>query len=306
MDITLARTFLIVAETGSFIDAARKMNVTQSTVSARIKGLEDLLGKPLFERSKSGAAPTAAGEQFRKHALALVRVWQHAQLEVGLSDQHRDHLSVGAPPGLWDGFLLKWVGWMRTAIPDIAVSGSTAVPGVLIQRLIEGTLDLALMYRPVQPPGLTSEHLFDEELVMVSSAPTTARRGNVDYVFVDWGPDFQADHSAAYPDLASTSLALDLGPTGLDYLLSNPASGYFPWRIVRPHVARGRVRLVKRARKFVYPVYMIYPETRDEEAFEPILTGLRREAMKLSELPAASEPKRPAARVKPQRVATET
>lgn len=303
MDITLARTFLIVAETGSFIDAARKMNVTQSTVSARIKSLEDLLGKALFERSKAGAALTAAGEQFRKHALALVRVWQHAQLEVGLSDQHRDHLSVGAPLGLWDGFLLKWVAWMRTAIPDIAVSASSGLPSVLIQRLIEGTLDLALMYRPVQPPGLTSEHLFDEELVMVSSAPTAARRATIDYVFVDWGPDFQADHAAAYPDLASSSLALDLGPTGLDYLLSNPASGYFPWRIVKPHVARGRVRLVKRARKFVYPVYMIYPETRDEEAFEPILTGLRREAARLSEQTSISTAPRRNARARTPRPA---
>ncbi len=117
MDVNLARTFLMVAETGSFIDAARKMNITQSTVSARIKGLEDLLGRPLFERSKSGAELTAAGEQFQKHALALVRVWQHAQLEVGLSDQHRDHLAVGAPIALWDGFLLKWVSWLRRKHP---------------------------------------------------------------------------------------------------------------------------------------------------------------------------------------------
>ena len=44
MDIALARTFLMVAETGSFIDAARKMNITQSTVSARIRALEELSG----------------------------------------------------------------------------------------------------------------------------------------------------------------------------------------------------------------------------------------------------------------------
>ena len=97
MDIALARTFLMVAETGSFIDAARKMNVTQSTVSARIKGLEDMFGRTLFDRSKNGAALTAAGEQFQKHALALVRLWQHAQHEFGLAGQHRDHLAVGAP-----------------------------------------------------------------------------------------------------------------------------------------------------------------------------------------------------------------
>ena len=62
MDINLARTFLMVAETGSFIDAAHRLNITQSTVSARINGLEVLLGRPVFERSKSGADLTAAGE----------------------------------------------------------------------------------------------------------------------------------------------------------------------------------------------------------------------------------------------------
>lgn len=281
MDIALARTFLMVAETGSFIDAARKMNITQSTVSARIKGLEDMLGRPLFERSKTGAELTAAGDQFQKHALALVRVWQHARLEVGLSDQHRDHLAIGAPISLWDGFLLKWVSWMRTNIPDIAVSASEGLSAVLTQRLIEGTLDLAVMYRPAQPPGHTIEHLFDEEFVLVTSAKSGTRRDS-DYVFVDWGPDFQQDHAAAYPELANPGLNLDLKSISIDYLLANESSGYFPMRIVRPYLARGRLKQPKRARKFIYPVYMVYPETRDEEAYEPIIKGLRRVAAKAS------------------------
>jgi hypothetical protein len=50
--------------------------------------------------------------------------------------------------------------------------------------------------------------------------------------------------------------------------------------MVRSLIARGRVRQPKRARKFVYPVYMVYPETRNEEAYEPILRGLRRAASK--------------------------
>ncbi|MGE3228057.1 MAG: LysR family transcriptional regulator [Hyphomicrobium sp.] len=281
MDINLARTFLMVAETGSFIEAAMKLNITQSTVSARIKGLEELLGRPLFERSKSGADLTAAGEQFRKHALALVRVWQRAQLEVSLSDQHRDHLAVGAPLGLWQGFLLKWVARLRTESPDIAVSAISAPSPVLTQRLIEGTLDLAVMYRPIQPPGHVVEHLFDEEFVLVTSAKATGRRAANDYVFVDWGPDFQQDHAAAYPELTNPGLHLDLGATSIEYLLSNEASAYFPSRIVKHHVARGRLRQPKRARRFSYPVYMVYPEARDEETYELIITGLRAAAARL-------------------------
>ena len=275
MDIILARTFLTVADTGSFIEAARMMNVTQSTVSARIKGLEDSLGRPLFDRSNLGASLTSAGNQFQKHALAMVRLWQRAQLEVGLSAQHRDHLSVGAGSSLWDGFLLKWVSWLRQNIPDIAVSGSASSARELTQRLVEGTLDLAVMYRPTQPPGLAMEHLFDEEIVQVTSQVGAARRTAPEYIFVDWGHEFVLDHAAAYPDQLQAGLNLDVGPTALDYVLANSSTGYFPMRHVKGHITRGRLKLNKRARKFVYPVFMVYPQARDEEAYAPILDGLR-------------------------------
>lgn len=282
MDVSLARTFLIVAETGSFIDAARKMNITQSTVSARIKGLEDLLGRPLFTRSKSGAELTGAGELFQKHALAMVRVWQQAQLQVSLADKHPEHISIGAPQCLWSGFLMKWVSKLRSGIPGIAVSATASVSGALSQRLIEGTLDLAVMYRPSPPPGLTIEHLFDEQFILVSSAKAQSRRGSADYMLIDWGADFLQDHTAAFPELSNPALTLDLGPMGLDFLLANECAGYFPQRMVRGHVARGRLKEAKRSRRFIYPVYMVYPETRNEEAYEPILESLRRAAKRMA------------------------
>ena len=289
MDINLARTFLMVAETGSFIDAARRLNITQSTVSARIKGLETELGRSLFERSKVGATMTSAGEQFRRHALALVRVWQHAQMEIGLTEQHRDHLAIGAPASLWDGFLLRWVSWLRRSMPEIAVSATAGQTPVLTQRLLEGTLDLAVMYRPVPPPGLTLEHLFDEELVLVGGAGPSSRRASVNYMSIDWGPEFEVDHATAFPDLRNPGLRLDIGSTGLDFLVGHELSGYAPMRLLRPHLSRGRVKLARRARRFVYPVYMVYPEDRDEEAFQPILEGLRREARRVHETVASEK-----------------
>lgn len=280
MDINLARTFLTVSETGSFIDAARQMHVTQSTVSARIRGLEEQLGRALFERSHMGADLTPAGEQFRKHALALVRVWQHAQLEVKLSSDHQDHLAIGAEMCFWQDFLLDWIGWLRDEMPDIAVSATATSAPYLIQRLLEGTLDLAIMYQPPQPPGLLSEHLFDETFVLVTSTPPNRRRRNDDYVSTDWGGEFLRDHASAFPELSSGGLHLDVGANGVAYLLNNEASCYCPRRLVKDHIARGRLRMATRARKFVYPVFAVYPEARDEEAYEPILDGLRKFASK--------------------------
>jgi DNA-binding transcriptional LysR family regulator len=281
MDITLARTFLTVAETGSFVEAGQRLNVTQSTISSRIKALEDLLGRSLLDRSKSGATLTPAGQQFHKHALALVRVWEHARLEIGLSEAHRDHLSVGGQLSLWDGFLLRWLVWMRGNIPDIAITATTGSSIGLMDRLIEGTLDLAIMYRPSNRPGLLIEHLFDEELVLVAGGGER-KQPMANYVFINWGPEFQADHALAFPNLRLPGLSLDLGTLGVSYLLNARGTGYFPIRIAQPYIDSGELALIKRSPRFVYPAYAVYPEDRDEEAYEPILASLKQIASALS------------------------
>ena len=84
MDTELARTFLAVVSAGNFVTAAEKLHVTQSTVSARIQTLEQLLRVTLFVRNKAGAALTPAGRQFQKHASTLVRTVEHARQDVAL------------------------------------------------------------------------------------------------------------------------------------------------------------------------------------------------------------------------------
>lgn len=79
MDINQARTFLEVASSGSFIMAAERMHVTQTAVSARIRTLEQQLGRQLFVRNKAGARLTPAGERFMRHAATMVQVWERAR-----------------------------------------------------------------------------------------------------------------------------------------------------------------------------------------------------------------------------------
>ena len=282
MDVTLAKTFTAIAETGSFKDAADRLNVTQSTVSMRVKALEDVLGRRLFERSKLGARLTPAGEQFQRHAMALLRVWHHAQLEVSLSKHHTDHLTVGAQISLWEGFLLDWVAWLRQYRPDLAITATFSPSQVLMDRLSEGTIDVAVVYRAQARPGIQVEHLMDDELVLVSSEEHLSIKQVGSYVFVNWGPEFAADHADTYPELSNTGLHLDLGAIGISYLLNTKSAGYFPLRIAQPFITEQRLRVVTRARRFVYPVYASYPEERDNEAYAPILEGLREMAASIT------------------------
>ena len=275
MDVDLARTLLAIIETGSFKEAASKLNLTQSTISARIKTLEDVVGQRLLDRSKIGVRLTPAGEQFYRHAVALVRVWRQALLEVALSEQHRDHLAVGAQISLWESFLLPWVAWMREANEDIALTASVGDSQELLDRISEGTLDLAVVYRAANRPGISVEHIFDEELVLITSGDDRIRRPGPGYVFVNWGPEFAADHAEAYPDLLHSGLHLELGAIGVNYLFDTKASGYFPLRVAQPYIEAGSVKLVSRAQRFIYPVYVVFPEHRNNDVYDPILDSLR-------------------------------
>ena len=68
MDIDQARTFLAIVAHGTFLEAARRLHVTQSTVSARVQNLESELGAQLFVRNRAGATLTAAGSLISRTA----------------------------------------------------------------------------------------------------------------------------------------------------------------------------------------------------------------------------------------------
>jgi len=281
LDIALARTFLEVVAAGNFLAAAERLNITQSAISMRIKSLEDQLGQPLFVRTRAGAHLTPAGEQFQRHAAAMVRIWEQARQEATLPPDYQRALSVGAQLTLWDGFLLDWVKHMRDTMPAIALRAHLGVSGTLMPRLIEGTLDLGVMYTPQRRLGLEVETLLDDELVLVSTTQRPGRGLGPDYVFIDWGPEFQADHLLNFPDQAVPGLFMELGSLGLRYILEYGGSGYFPRRIVAPHVKAGRLFLVRRAPTFSYPAFLVYPSDAELDLLEPVLAGLRRLARKI-------------------------
>src|SRR5688572_32876361 len=121
MDTELARTFLTVIATGSFVDAAQRLYVTQSTVSARIQRLEEELGAELFVRNKAGTTLTAAGRQFQRHATVLARTVEQARQEIGIVEGFRATLTVGGRVGLWEDLLLRWLPIFAQLAPDVAV-----------------------------------------------------------------------------------------------------------------------------------------------------------------------------------------
>lgn len=285
MNLDHIRTFLEIAACGSFNRTARTLNVTQSTVSARIKALEENMGRRLFNRAHTGIELTEAGRQFRSYATNMQRLWQQAHQAVTLPQGFRTVLGLGAQVSLWERLILRWIPWMRGQAPDVALRLEADYSASQMRQLADGVLDIGVMYQPRHTPGLIIEQLLEETLVLVSTEDREMTRGWVeDYVFVDWGDVFRATHGESFPDMATAAVSVGLGAMGLQYILENGGSGYFPMRIVRPLIAAGRLFCLAGAPTVQRPAYMVYAENpRDGELLSLALDGLRRIAAQESE-----------------------
>ncbi len=273
MDIQLVRTFLAIVSAGSFIRAGERLHVSQTTVSARIRTLEDQLRRRLFVRNKAGASLTPAGEQFLRHAPALVQLWERARHEVAVPEGRRAVLGIGAEQSLADPLLLRWLLWMRGAQPDVALRAHVGLPETVVDQVAGGIIDIGVVYAPRHRPGLRIELLMEERLVMVRSAGTA---GPVDYVLVDWGPELALHHAASGVGHREPSLVVNLGPLGLGFLLEAGGTGYFRLSMARPHLEAGRLELVPDAPEFLYPAYAVFSETSADPALvATALDGLR-------------------------------
>jgi LysR family transcriptional regulator, flagellar master operon regulator len=274
MDIELARTFIEIVSTGSFIKAADRLHVAQTTVSARVRLLEQQLGRPLFVRNKAGASLTPAGEQFLRYAPTFVQLWQRAKQQVAVPEGHRAVLTVGSEVSLWQPLLVEWVRMMRRSHPDIALRVHVDVPQDLITHVAAGLVDIAIMYAPQHRPGLEIDLLIEEELVLVTTDLKTYRANDPRYVHVEWGPDFSLHHAVSFPD-TTPSLVANLGPLAFNYILLEGGSGYFRMHAVQPHLASGKLHLVPGAPRFSFPVYATHSTNIDAATLGAALTVLR-------------------------------
>jgi hypothetical protein len=95
------------------------------------------------------------------------------------------------------------------------------------------------------------------------------------YVYVDWGPEFYAQHGAHFPDYAGAGVVANVGWLGLQHILAQGGSGYFPFRLVTTYLAEGRLHHRVHAPEFRLPAHAVYPEEPRSEVVGLALDAMR-------------------------------
>lgn len=260
MDLELLRTFLELNRTRHFGRAAEALFVTQAAVSARLKSLEQELGVTLFERSRREMRLTPEGGRLVRHSEKLISSWRAARQDVSLAEAS-EQLVIGGSSRLWDVLLQRWLHDLRREYPTLAIIAESQTPDFLTRKLIDGTLDVAILLEPAQLDIMHIEEVATVEFILVSSASglDVEQALEQNYVFVDWGLSFGLDHRRAFPDAAEAITRVSHAKMALEYINLIGGSAYLPRRMVDKDIELGLLHEVADAPAFSRVAYATYP-----------------------------------------------
>lgn len=174
MNLEQLQGFLTVAETGHFTKAAAQLHVAQPTLSRQIATLEIELGSELFNRARGNITLTAAGETLLPVASRMIVDAEHIRFQMQeLAGLRRGRVRLGAPPSMCVSVVAEVVGPYNNDYPGVQMHLRESGSRHLLDELMGGTLDLALIvaseHDPTSVESLAHTPLLLEELVIISA-----------------------------------------------------------------------------------------------------------------------------------------
>ncbi|AFZ15980.1 LysR family transcriptional regulator [Allocoleopsis franciscana] len=178
MRIEQLQAFLAVAETGSFGQAARKCEITQSTVSRQIQSLEAELGLPLFHRTAQ-AKLTLGGEHLLPRARKICQEWESATQELAdLMAGKQPELCVAAIHSVCAHYLPPVLQKFCRDYPEVQLRVTALGSDRALKVLRDGLVDVAIVMNNrflTASPEMVVDVLYEErvEVLMASNHPLT-------------------------------------------------------------------------------------------------------------------------------------
>lgn len=148
LDLKLLRTFVAVADTASFTDAAERLNSTQSTVSQQLGRLEATLGRSLIDRSSRPISPSPAGERLLGYARRLLVLQDEAQALLA-DPAGTCTIRIGVPDDMVTSAMSSCFARFAGRHRQIRLDVTTGLSRDLKKRFRDGEFDIAIVKEAV-------------------------------------------------------------------------------------------------------------------------------------------------------------
>ena len=172
MDLKQLEYFVRVAELGSFTRASIALDIAQPALSRQVRLLEVELRQNLLTRNGRGAVPTEAGKLLLAHGRGILHQVERAREELGrVRGSLAGCVAVGLPTSLARILTVPLVRAFRLQMPDATLSISEGLSVAMQESLVNGRLDIAVLYNTPPSSEVDITPLLEEDLMLVQARP---------------------------------------------------------------------------------------------------------------------------------------
>jgi LysR family transcriptional regulator, nitrogen assimilation regulatory protein len=171
MDLRQLEYFVRVAELGSFTRAAQQLRIAQPALSRQVRLLEVELRQNLLIRNGRGALPTEAGKLLLEHGRGILHQVDRAKEELGrVRGGLSGRVAVGLPTSVARVLAVPLIREFRKQLPEATIAIQEGLSVAMQEALVNGRLDIALLYNAFATPEVELAPLLEEALYLVKPA----------------------------------------------------------------------------------------------------------------------------------------
>ncbi len=168
MDLKQLEYFVRVAELGSFTRASTALGIAQPALSRQVRLLEVELRQNLLVRNGRGATPTEAGKLLLAHGRGILHQVERAKEELGrVRGALAGRVAIGLPTSVAKVLTVPLTREFRQRLPQASLSISEGLSTNLLEALLTGRLDIAVLYNASPAPDVDLTPLLEEDLFLL-------------------------------------------------------------------------------------------------------------------------------------------
>lgn len=173
--------FLEVANTRNLSRASERLGISQPSLSAAIKRLEDSVGTELFIRHKKGVTLTQAGKQLLAHTNQLLQYWDEVKSQA-LASHHeiQGNYKLGCHPSLGLSYLSGFLPELLLSHSKLLIQLEYDLSRKITERVINLSIDIGLVVNPIQHPDLIIHKLRKDDVTLWIPRNIKNRNVNID------------------------------------------------------------------------------------------------------------------------------
>ena len=176
LDLRLLRSFLAVAQCGKVSTAAKQLNLSQPAVTAHLRRLEEIVGKPLVSRSPRGVKLTTHGHTLHTFSIEIQNTLSRLEASFQTEQKLSGNLRFGASLTIASHVIPSFLAEFSRVYPMVQIELRVDNTEVVLESVREGFYPFGLVEGSPRAAGLRLEQFVEDEIVLVAGTNPTFRK----------------------------------------------------------------------------------------------------------------------------------